>query len=163
MGINLGQEITIFDVILRLFISTLLGTIIGIDRELNHKPAGLRTHCLVIIGATLIAIIERYYTYEAVLLNDPSVVVSVGRITVGVITGIGFLGAGTISMKDNILEGLTTAASLWCTACVGLAVGIGYYLIAIVAIVFIMLVLVVIPKEIILLKKIRSKIKADKD
>lgn len=160
LDVTLGQEITIIDIVLRLLISTVLGTIIGIDRELNHKPAGLRTHCLVVIGATIIAIIERVYTYEIIKVSSPEVVFSAGRIIVGVITGIGFLGAGTISMRDNILEGLTTAASVWCTACVGLAVGLGYYLIAIIAIGFIMLVLVIIPKEMNLIKKIKTKIKS---
>ena len=153
MNFNIGQELTLNDVFIRLLISTVLGMIIGINREINNKAAGLKTHCLVIIGATVIAIIERFYIFEVVTLNNPTVAISVGRFTVGVITGIGFLGAGTISLKENSTpEGLTTAASIWCTACLGLAVGMGYYWIAIIALIFIMIVLTLVSKIIFLIR-----------
>jgi putative Mg2+ transporter-C (MgtC) family protein len=111
------------DVLLRLFVTLFLTGLIGWDRERLHKPAGLRTHILVGVGSALIMLIS---TVTGAQVNgiyqvDP-------RIVANVVTGIGFLGAGTIlHFKDGLVSGLTTAASLWVAAAIGMAVGCGFY------------------------------------
>lgn len=125
----------------RLFMAALMGGLIGWERELHHHPAGFRTHILVSVGSTLIMLISIYGFVDFVHLPhftfDPS------RISAQVISGIGFLGAGTILRQGVTVSGLTTAASLWVVAAVGLSVGAGYYFPAIIttAIVLIGLVL----------------------
>jgi putative Mg2+ transporter-C (MgtC) family protein len=109
------------DQIIRLLLAVILGGVIGYERERSHKPAGLRTHILVCLGSTLATIVSADF-----FISDPA------RIAAGILTGIGFLGAGTIiAAKDNV-KGLTTAASLWVVATVGLGIGIGAYLISII-------------------------------
>ncbi|MCX7942444.1 MAG: MgtC/SapB family protein [Dictyoglomaceae bacterium] len=113
-----------FDIIFRLLLSILLGGLVGWEREKEEKPAGLRTHILVSLGSTLIMIVSAYGflgKYQA----DP------GRIAAQVITGIGFIGAGTILRTGSTIKGLTTAASIWTVSGIGLAIGIGFYLPAI--------------------------------
>lgn len=114
--------LTEYEIIGRLIVSLLLATIIGIEREHVRRPAGLRTHILVSVGATLITLIA----IDGLSSDTPS------RLIVGVVTGIGFLGAGTIFRAKDHVVGLTTAASIWSVAAVGIAVGAGYYLAAIV-------------------------------
>lgn len=106
----------------KIFLSIGLCGIIGLERELRHKGAGLRTHILVGVSATLVALTSFYLSdiYKDSNL-DPS------RLLHGVITGIGFLCAGTIIRGGNQVSGLTTAASLWTVACIGIAVGAGQY------------------------------------
>ena len=128
-----GQPLSIVTLLLRIGVAVLIGAIIGIDREIKNRPAGMRTHVLVCVGAALVAMIECQSIADAVALGDASIGVSMGRITTSVISGIGFLGAGTIFMSDHKISGLTTAASLWCTACIGLAVGFGYIVMALLA------------------------------
>jgi len=119
-------------VVLQLFTAALLGAIIGLEREHIHKPAGLRTHMLVCIGATLITMVSMNKAFSG---GDPA------RIASQIVVGIGFIGAGTIFKMENKVEGLTTAASLWTVAGVGLAIGAGLYFEALIAtsIVFIIL------------------------
>ena len=121
-----GQPLSIVALLLRIGVAVLIGAIIGIDREIKNRPAGMRTHVLVCVGAALVAMIECQSIADAVALGNAAIGVSVGRITTSVVSGIGFLGAGTIFMSDHKISGLTTAASLWCTACIGLAAGAGY-------------------------------------
>ena len=112
--------------ILRLVMSILCGGIIGFERGRAGRPAGLRTHILVCLGSTL-AILTNQYVYEKFGISDPT------RLGAQVISGIGFLGAGTIIVTGrHQVKGLTTAAGLWATACMGLAIGIGVYMAAIV-------------------------------
>lgn len=113
----------------RLVLAVALGGLIGIERETVGKPAGLRTHALVCLGAAL---------YMLISVKSPdffpgATTVDPGRIAAGVVTGIGFLGAGTIMRASGSVKGLTTAASIWTVAAIGLAVGVGYYLTAAVA------------------------------
>lgn len=110
------------ELVLRLLLSTLVGGIIGIERENNNRPAGLRTHILVSVGAALIMLIstQGFEGLEGGI--DPS------RLAAQVVSGIGFLGAGTIIRTGNSITGLTTAASLWVCGGLGLAIGSGYYL-----------------------------------
>ncbi len=101
--------------VLRLLLAGALGGLIGYEREAHGRPAGLRTHILVCIGAAMFTIISGAYSGEH---SDPS------RIASQIVTGIGFLGAGTIIRQGSIVRGLTTAASLWTTAAIGMAVGV---------------------------------------
>ena len=109
-------------IILKFLLATLLTGLIGLERESRHKGAGLRTHMLVGISACLVALTSIYVSdiYRDTNL-DPT------RLLHGIITGIGFLCAGTIIRGGNQVSGLTTAASLWTVACIGIAVGAGQY------------------------------------
>lgn len=110
------------NICLRLACAMLVGLVIGTEREYTNRPAGMRTHVLVSLGACVVAItgVVLNLNYEA----DP------GRLAAQVITGVGFLGAGTILREGFHVKGLTTAASLWTVACLGIAAGYGYYAIA---------------------------------
>ena len=120
---NIPFDFSLGEITLRLFVTLLLTGLIGWDRERLHKPAGLRTHILVGVGSALIMLIS---TVTGPMVNgiyqvDP-------RIVANVVTGIGFLGAGTIlHYKDGLVSGLTTAASLWVAAAIGMAIGCGFY------------------------------------
>ena len=106
----------------RLLVSVIIGSLIGIEREKHGRAAGIRTHILVCLGASLTAIIETY-VHDVLGVNG-----EVFRISAQVISGIGFLGAGMIILKgDNVITGLTTAAGVWATAIIGIAVGYGFY------------------------------------
>ncbi len=115
-----------YEIVIRVLLAVLVGCIIGAEREHQHRPAGLRTHILVCVGAALVAVLESLNA--ASFGETPGVSVSFGRMSAQVISGIGFLGAGTIFMASKKIAGLTTAASLWCTACLGLAAGMGHYI-----------------------------------
>jgi len=129
-----GQPLTMEMLLMRIGVAVLIGAVIGIDREIKNRPAGMRTHVLVCVGAALVALIEQGYVADVVSLGQTSAVnTSMGRITSTVVSGVGFLGAGTIFVAEHRISGLTTAASLWCTACIGLAVGSGYTLMAVLA------------------------------
>lgn len=129
-----GQPLTNWEVLLRIAVAVIIGATIGIEREIKNRPAGMRTHVLVCMGAALVALIEQQQLADVALFAQAGTVnVSVGRITSTVISGVGFLGAGTIFTAQHKISGLTTAASLWCTACIGLAVGAGYIVMAVIA------------------------------
>jgi putative Mg2+ transporter-C (MgtC) family protein len=108
----------------RLLLAALLGSLIGLERERLVWAAGLRTHMLVCVGSCLIMIVSAY-GFNAVL--GPRVVLDPSRVAAQVVSGIGFLGAGSIILRNEVVKGLTTAASLWAVAAVGLAVGGGLY------------------------------------
>lgn len=110
-------------IILRLVLSVFLSGLIGLERQFHRRTAGLRTHILVCLGSCLIMLTSLYVfdIYKDKVPLDPA------RIAAGVITGIGFLGAGTIIREREGIRGLTTAASLWVVAGIGLAVGVGFY------------------------------------
>lgn len=134
-------------VIVRLILSALLSGLIGVERQLHRRAAGLRTHILVCVGSTLIMLTSVYIfdIYKEIAPVDPA------RIAAGVITGIGFLGAGTIIRYGEEIRGLTTAASLWVVAAVGLAVGCGFYSAAIAATILVLMALL-------LLRRLENKI-----
>lgn len=122
---------------LRLIVAVLVGCVIGIERERKNRPAGMRTHVLVCLGAAIIAIIdclnaERTLAYNLANAVDTGITISMGRMSAQVVSGIGFLGAGTIFVAQKKIAGLTTAASLWTAGCLGLASGMGYYGLALV-------------------------------
>jgi len=105
--------------ILRLVLAGVFGGIVGYEREVHEHPAGLRTHTLVCMGAALMTMVSVSFSSPG---SDP------GRIAAQIVSGIGFLGAGTILLQGNIVRGLTTAASLWTVAGIGIAVGVGGFL-----------------------------------
>jgi putative Mg2+ transporter-C (MgtC) family protein len=112
---------------LRLLCAMFVGALIGIEREYTHRPAGLRTHILVALGACVVSITGEmiFHHYGALgATPDPA------RLSAQVVTGVGFLGAGTIMKEGASVKGLTTAASVWAVACLGIAAGGGYYLVA---------------------------------
>lgn len=135
----MGTEL---DITLRLAIAMLLGGVIGFEREYRAKDAGFRTHFLVALGSALFCIVSQYgFGFE---LKDSS------RVAAQVVSGIGFLGAGTIIFQKNVVRGLTTAAGLWVTAAIGLACGTGMYIPAVVTTLMVLIGLeilsVIIPR-----------------
>ena len=111
--------------ITRLFVAGLLGSIIGLDREYRAKEAGYRTHFLVSLGSALLMIVSQHGFSE--ILQTPGVSLDPSRIASQVVSGIGFIGAGTIILHKQMVRGLTTAAGVWATSGIGLAVGAGMY------------------------------------
>lgn len=138
---------------LRLVLAVIIGCVIGIERERKNRPAGMRTHVLVCVGAAIIAIVESLMIADTITLNlnnpnNTGIGVSYGRLSAQVISGIGFLGAGTIFISQKKIAGLTTAASLWNAACLGIAIGMGYYLIAVAGCVIVMVTLTLLQRVI---------------
>lgn len=135
--------LTDLQIILRLITAGVLGGLIGFEREKHNKRiAGFRTHILVCVGSALI-MLTSIYIFE---LYRDAATVDPARIAAGVITGIGFLGAGTIIRSDVSVTGLTTAASLWTVSGIGLAVGCGFYIAAYVAAVIVLAALYLLRK-----------------
>lgn len=132
----------VFLVATRLILAAILGAVIGIEREIKNRDAGFRTHIIVSVGACLIMLIgiDGIGKFSSDTARDTA------RIAGQVISGIGFLGAGTILQKKNAVTGLTTAATLWLSAAIGLAVGIGYYEGAIIATVICLVTLISLNK-----------------
>jgi len=123
-------EKEMFTILIRLSIAAVLSAIIGYERQLKQESAGLRTHMLVCVGSTLFTVVGMYG-----FGGDPA------RIAAGIVTGIGFLGAGTIMASGGHVKGLTTAASVWATAAIGLAVGVGYYFAALITTILVIVIL----------------------
>ncbi len=114
-------ELNFMSITLRLALAVLLGGVLGLERGLKNRPAGIRTYILVCLGASLVMMTGQF-AFEVWNVSDPV------RMGAQVVSGIGFLGAGTIIVTGrHQLRGLTTAAGIWCSACCGLAVGIGFY------------------------------------
>jgi putative Mg2+ transporter-C (MgtC) family protein len=127
------------EVVLRLFAAALIGCCIGLDREVRRKPAGMRTHALVALGSALVTLV--------VVRFDPRVehVDAISRAIQGIIAGVGFLGGGAI-LKSNgseMVQGLTTAASIWLVASLGIACGVGQWVAALIALAFALIILIV--------------------
>lgn len=132
------RELTVMGIFARVLVSILLGGVIGIERGMKNRAAGLRTYMLVCLGACVVMLINQY-SYQVYAVGDPV------RMGAQVVSGIGFLGAGTIIVTShNQIKGLTTAAGLWACACVGLAIGIGLYEVAVVGGLAIFVVLTVL-------------------
>lgn len=143
---NLVKEWNVTGICLRLALATFVGVIIGLDREYKNKGAGIKTHALVCIGAAMAMIVNEY-----VFREFPNMNTDITRLGAQVISGIGFLGVGTIMMNGRSeVKGLTTAAGLWACAGVGLAAGIGFAegtLLAVIFILFIFRVLAPLDKK----------------
>ena len=130
------HELNTVSIFVRLFLSVVFGAILGMDRARKNRAAGFRTHMLVCMGAALVMLTGQYIALEFHTAD-------VARLGAQVISGIGFLGAGTIVVtRANHVTGLTTAAGLWASACIGLALGIGFYSGAIIAEFFVVLIVV---------------------
>ena len=119
-----------WEVLLRLSVACALGGAIGYERELRERPAGLRTHLVVCLASATFTLVSLYVVYFQSFTNDGIVRIDVGRIASNIVVGIGFLGGGAILHTGSTIRGLTTAASLWLTAAVGLAAGGGMLLLA---------------------------------
>lgn len=124
--------------IFRVFVAALLGGMIGFEREYRAKEAGLRTHFLVAMGSALFMIVSQY-GFDAVL--STSITLDPSRVAAQVVSGIGFIGAGTIIFQKHVIKGLTTAAGLWVTSAIGLACGSGLYLLSVASTLLVLLCL----------------------
>ena len=115
------RQLNYLSIVLRILLSAIIGCLIGLERERGNRPAGFRTYTLVSVGACLVMMTNQYM-FSLYQSGDPA------RLGAQVISGVGFLGAGTILVtRNNQVRGLTTAAALWTSACVGLALGTGFY------------------------------------
>jgi len=137
-------QITHVDLLLRLLISATLGGLIGIEREWSNHAAGLRTHILVCLGSTTIMLLSMYGFSQFV--NEANVRMDPARLAAQVISGIGFLGAGAIMRNGSEIKGLTTAASIWVVAAIGLCVGAGFHVAAVVCTIFVLISLYLLNK-----------------
>lgn len=146
---GLVGELTLDVIFFRLLLAVIFGGIVGLERERRHRPAGFRTHILVCFGAAIVSMVQdqlriEILSYSGEYQNFADFIkTDLGRLGAQVISGIGFLGAGCI-IKDrgDMVVGMTTAAGIWATGCVGLGIGWGFYNIAIVAIVFMLIIMV---------------------
>ncbi|MFD1317091.1 MgtC/SapB family protein [Loigolactobacillus zhaoyuanensis] len=161
----MALKVTTLEIVIRLLLAVVIAGVIGYDREYKNRPAGIRTHILVCVGACVIALIQQKIGFQAIdfARSFPQyagvVRADEARLIAQVVSGIGFLGAGTIIVTHHSILGLTTAASLWATAGLGLAVGMGYYEIAIISAIVVISVLMFLQKIIHVdtLKKIEVK------
>ncbi|MBN2126811.1 MAG: MgtC/SapB family protein [Candidatus Diapherotrites archaeon] len=128
-----------YDILIKLILAALIGVVLGFEREIHGRPAGIRTHSLVCLGSALVTVVS------ISVIDDPA------RIAAGIITGIGFLGAGAIFKFEDHVAGLTTAANLWVTAAIGLAIGFGFFEAAITA--FLLTGIILVLKSVSLKKK----------
>lgn len=146
------NELPLYEIILRIVMAIIIGGVIGYERGHQNRPAGFRTHILVCLGAAIVSMIQdqlRVNILKYTILHPEVAQVlktDLGRIGAQVVSGIGFLGAGTIMRDKGIIGGLTTAASIWATGCLGLSIGWGFYYLAIPAGIGIIIVLVTLKK-----------------
>jgi putative Mg2+ transporter-C (MgtC) family protein len=127
------------DISIRLLLAAVLGSVIGFERERLFWAAGIRTHMLVSVGACLLTIVSAYGFQHAI--EVPHVILDPSRVAAQVVSGIGFLGAGAILLKGEVVRGLTTAASIWAVAAIGLAAGGGLFFAAVISTVIILVIL----------------------
>ena len=123
------QTVLTLETFLALLLAVALGAIVGVEREKSHKPAGLRTHMLVSLGACLFAMMSTSFDAQP------------AQVAGGIVAGIGFIGAGTIWAEKDKVQGITTAASLWATAAIGLTIGIGDYPLAAIVTLLVVIIL----------------------
>ena len=129
-----------YEFVLRLFVAAMLGGVIGLEREYRAKEAGFRTHFLVALGSGLFMILSQF-GFDDVLGHYEQVSLDPSRIASQVVTGIGFIGAGTIIFQKHVVRGLTTAAGLWVTSAIGMTAGAGMYVLSIATTVLVLLCL----------------------
>ena len=129
-----------YEFVLRLFVAAMLGGVIGLEREYRAKEAGFRTHFLVALGSGLFMILSQF-GFDDVLGHYEQVSLDPSRIASQVVTGIGFIGAGTIIFQKHVVRGLTTAAGLWVTSAIGMTAGAGMYVLSIATPVLVLLCL----------------------
>lgn len=146
------MELTIKEIIIRILLALIIGGVIGYERELQNRAAGFRTHILVCLGATIVSLLQIEMgnkAIEMIELNEKLaqvIKIDYGRLGAQVITGVGFIGAGAIIHNKGNIKGLTTAATLWVVACLGLSIGMGGYYISVFSTVIIFIILVFLKR-----------------
>ena len=153
-------EIDYLYYILRIVLAGSCGILIGFERQYRSKEAGIRTHCVVACAAALMMIISKYAFYDVIsggLLTGADIRLDPSRVASTIVSGVGFLGAGTIFVHKNTISGLTTAAGLWATAGVGMAFGSGMYVVGIAATVIIVVSQVLLHMNFKILQGYKSK------
>ena len=139
--LKLDESITWYGVIVRLLVATIFGGIVGLERQNNNQSAGFRTHIILTVASAL-AMLTNQFIFERFGNAD------ISRIAAGVVSGVGFLGAGTILITSrNRIKGLTTAAGLWACSCLGIAIGAGFYTAAICGVIIYVFALILQPLE----------------
>ncbi len=131
--------------VLRLTLAALFGGAIGLERELRLKEAGVRTHLIVSFAACMMMLVSKYGFFD--VLDHEAVSMDPGRIAAGIVTAIGFLGAGTIFARSRSVTGLTTAAGLWATVGIGMTVGAGMYLVSVFGAAFIVVIQAILHRD----------------
>lgn len=155
------MHLNLNEIVIRLLFATLVSGIIGWDREYRNHPAGIRTHILVCLGSCILALCQIAICSQTLKISQENpflvrvITANPARLIAQVVSGIGFLGAGTIVITRHFVTGLTTAASLWVTAALGIVIGMGYYQIAITGSILVILVVVVLNR-ILKTKRIRQ-------
>lgn len=146
-------DLTLVEIVVRILSAAVLGGVIGYNREVKGQSAGFRTHMLVALGATIFSLIqiEAVHLVLEIVTENPEFAqvfsMNYTRLTAQIVSGVGFLGAGAIIVTKSSISGLTTAASIWATAAIGMAVGMGNYQIAVVGTVTIVIVLALIKNK----------------
>ncbi len=141
------------DIIIRILLGSLIGALIGSERKKSGKPAGITTHLVVCLGATLLTVIQSKIDEDALkyALEHPEFIgalkLDTARIPAQIVSGIGFLGGGVILHSKDSISGITTAATIWITACLGIGVGFGYYIIVIPATAVLLIFLYVLKRH----------------
>jgi putative Mg2+ transporter-C (MgtC) family protein len=145
-------KVRVIEIVIRLILAVVIGGLVGYEREYKNKTAGFRTHILVCVGAAVTSMIQMISIQDSIRLVQQNPILKdilstdIGRMGAQVITGVGFLGAGAIIRDKGSVKGLTTAASLWVVACIGLAVGLGYYSLSLLSAFSLFLVLAALKK-----------------
>jgi putative Mg2+ transporter-C (MgtC) family protein len=145
-------KVRVIEIVIRLILAVVIGGLVGYEREYKNKTAGFRTHILVCVGAAVTSMIQMISIQDSIRLVQQNPILKdilstdIGRMGAQVITGVGFLGAGAIIRDKGAVKGLTTAASLWVVACIGLAVGLGYYSLSLLSAFSLFLVLAALKK-----------------
>ena len=130
------------ELLCRIIIAGICGGVIGYERKNRNKEAGIRTHMIVALGASLIMIVSKYGFSD--ILGEQGIALDPSRIAAQIVTGVGFLGAGMIFMRKNTISGLTTAAGIWATSAIGMSIGSGLYLLGIVTTVLIVVIQIIL-------------------
>lgn len=155
------MSLTLTQIIIRLIIATVVSGVIGWDREQRSHPAGIRTHILVCVGACILSLCQIEICVQTLNISRANpfltrvITANPARLTAQIVSGIGFLGAGTIVVTRHFVTGLTTAASLWVTAALGIVIGMGYYRIALSGAVLVVFVLIIL-KRFLAIKRIQQ-------
>ena len=136
-----------WELLIRLVVACLCGAVIGYERSLRQKEAGLRTHIILALGSALVMIVSKYgFTDVVQMYADYKIQADVSRVASNIMTGVGFLGAGVIFVRGGTIKGLTTAAGIWACAGIGICVGAGMYAIGVIATLLLLLVQIILHK-----------------
>jgi len=154
------------EIFLRIGLAIVVGGFIGYEREMRNRPAGFITHTLVCVGAAVVGLIQMQMVHDTVEIINANPILGaalkadVGRIVSQVVTGVGFLGAGTIMFDKGSIKGLTTATTLWVVASLGISIGLGYYKIAVISALMVVFIMVILKKieTLVMDKKFKNKI-----